>query len=198
MKDLWDKRFSSDEYIYGIEPNEFFKSQLDKLTPGRLLLLGEGEGRNAVYAAGLGWKVDAVDFSQSGKIKAERLAAKKKVTINYIVHDLSDYQPEPESYDAAGLFFLHLEEDLRKKVHKKAIDALKKGGRLIMEAFEKEQLKYDSGGPKNLSLLYSLEDIAEDFIDLDFEYFAKEIVELNEGKGHRGKASVIRFTGIKV
>ncbi|AFN74190.1 SAM-dependent methyltransferase [Melioribacter roseus P3M-2] len=198
MKDLWDKRFSSDEYIYGIEPNEFFKSQLDKLTPGRLLLLGEGEGRNAVYAAALGWKVDAVDFSQSGKIKAERLAAEKKVTINYIVHDLSDYQPEPESYDAAGLFFLHLEEDLRKEVHKKAIDALKKGGRLIMEAFEKEQLEYDSGGPKNLSLLYSLEDIAEDFIDLDFEYFAKEIVELNEGKGHGGKASVIRFTGIKV
>ncbi|MGK9369966.1 class I SAM-dependent methyltransferase [Melioribacter sp. Ez-97] len=198
MKDLWDKRFSSEEYIYGIEPNEFFKSQLDKLTPGRLLLPGEGEGRNAVYAASLGWKVDAVDFSQSGKLKAERLAAEKKVTVNYMVCDLSDYQPEPESYDAVGLFFLHFEEDLRKEIHKKAVDALKKGGRLIMEAFEKDQLNYDSGGPKNLSALYSLEDIAEDFIDLDFEYFAKEIVVLNEGKGHQGKASVIRFTGIKV
>lgn len=198
MKDSWDKRFSSEEYIYGIEPNEFFKNKLDKLTPGRFLLLGEGEGKNAVYAAELGWSVDAVDFSQSAKLKAERLAAEKNVSINYIVSDLTEFQPERDFYDAVGLFFVHLEEDLRKNVHQKAVDALKKGGKLIMEAFEKDQLNYDSGGPKNLSLLYSLEDITEDFIELDFEYFAKEIVVLNEGRGHQGKASVIRFIGIKV
>ncbi|MGK9475719.1 class I SAM-dependent methyltransferase [Melioribacter sp. OK-6-Me] len=198
MKELWDRRYSSEEYIYGIEPNEFFKIQIATLPPGRILLLGEGEGRNAVYAAELGWGVEAVDFSQSGKLKAERLAAEKNVRINYIVSDLNKFQPAQDSYDAVGLFFVHFEEDLRKHIHKNAIDALKKGGRLIMEAFEKDQLNYDSGGPKNLSLLYSLEDIAEDFIDLDFEYFAKEIVTLNEGKGHKGKASVIRFIGIKV
>ena len=53
MKEFWNERFSSEEYIYGTEPNLFFKSELDKRTPGDLLMPAEGEGRNAVYAVNL-------------------------------------------------------------------------------------------------------------------------------------------------
>ena len=59
---FWDERFAAEEYIYGTEPNKFFREQLDKLPPGKILLLGEGEGRNAVYAAKSGWLVHAVDY----------------------------------------------------------------------------------------------------------------------------------------
>ena len=61
MKTFWDARYSSKEFVYGKEPNDFFASELNKLNPGKMLLPGEGEGRNAAYAASQGWSVDAFD-----------------------------------------------------------------------------------------------------------------------------------------
>lgn len=196
-KDHWNDRYSTSEYIYGKEPNKFFEEEINKLNPGKILFLGEGEGRNAVYAASLGWSVDAVDQSETGKMKALKLSLERKVKINYYVEDLYSYKPKPNCYDAAVFIFLHLEEGLRNLVFKKTIDSLKPGGKIILEVFEKDQIKYDSGGPKDEALLYSLEDISEEFIVLDFEKFSKEIVILDEGKYHQGKAAVIRFVGEK-
>jgi len=89
--EFWDERYSSIEFVYGTEPNIFFKDELDKLKTGNILLLGEGEGRNAVYAAAQGWKVDAVDFSTIAKEKALKLANENNVKINYDVASLADY-----------------------------------------------------------------------------------------------------------
>ena len=197
MKNSWDKRFSRKEYFYGTEPNEFFKTEIDKLEPGKALFLGEGEGRNSVYAATLGWKVDAVDYSMVGKQKAIALAKQKNTEINYTVTDLKDFTPLQNYYDLVVIIFLHLPEELRKEVHAKAIDALKSGGRILLEVFDKEQLKYGTGGPPNIDLLYSLEDVYTDFQNLDIEKFSKEIIDLNESSRHRGKACVIRYVGIK-
>lgn len=197
MKDLWNKRYSAEEYIYGKEPNEFLKQELGKVIPGKILFLGEGEGRNAVYAAKLGWEVDAIDFSEEAQKKALHLADENNVKINYVINDIKEFVPNLNYYDAIGIFYLHLEENLRKLIHKRVVEALKPSGRLILEVFEKEQLKYNSGGPKDESLLYSLEEITEDFIELDFEIFAKDKIYLNEGMAHKGDAVVIRFVGIK-
>lgn len=197
MKDQWNDRYSKSEFIYGKKPNKFFEEELNKLNPGKILMLGEGEGRNAVYAASLGWSVDAVDQSEAGKVKAMQLSSERKVKINYYVEDLYSYIPKQNHYNAAVFVFLHLEERLRSIVFKKAIDSLKPGGKIILEVFEKDQIKYDSGGPKDEELLYSLEDISEELIELEFEKFSKEIVILDEGKYHQGKASVIQFVGEK-
>jgi len=98
MKHLWNERFAKEEYAYGKEPNQFFKEEIDKLNPGRLLLFGEGEGRNGIYAAKLGWEVDAVDWSDAAKNKAEKLADDNNVKINYTVADVSDYNPKENYY----------------------------------------------------------------------------------------------------
>lgn len=196
MKNKWDERYSSDEYVYGTEPNQFFKNEIDKLAPGKILFLGEGEGRNAVYAASLGWDVDAVDSSIVGKEKAIKLGASKGVEINYVVADLNEYAPQPGKYDAVVIIYLHLPEPLRKKVFKEAAASLAKGGKIIFESYDKDQLKYNSGGPKNPDLLYSLEDIYTDFHELDIEKFSKELVEINEGKYHGGVSAVIRYVGV--
>ena len=79
MKNFWDERYSNKEFVYGTLPNQFFKDQLDKLKPGKILMVGEGEGRNAVYAAKLGWQVDAIDSSNVAKEKAAKLAELNKV-----------------------------------------------------------------------------------------------------------------------
>ncbi len=197
MSELWDNRYSSLEYVYGKEPNQFLKAELDKIIPGKILFLGEGEGRNAAYAASLGWDVDAVDYSEAGKEKAEKLAIEKKVIINYRVEDLAKFVPKQNYYDAVVLIYLHLEEELRERVSKMAIDAAKQDGKIILEAFERDQINNSSGGPKNAELLYALQDVVEDFIDLDFEKLSKDNIVLNEGEGHQGKAVVIRFVGVK-
>lgn len=197
MKEKWNERFSSEEYVYGKEPNNFLKEELQKLPVGNILFLAEGEGRNGVFAAAQGWAVDAVDFSESGKRKAEKLAAEKHTKINYTVNDLMQYNPLKNYYDAVGIFYLHLNEESRKVIFNIAINALKPGGRILFEAFDKEQLKFNSGGPKDDELLFSLEEIVTDFIDLEFEKLTKEKVILNEGKGHQGEGMVIRFVGRK-
>lgn len=197
VKGNWEDRFSSEEYVYGKEPNEFFRETLSKLTPGRILLPAEGEGRNAVFAAGLGWQVDALDWSEAAKKKAENLAEEKHVKINYAVEDLAGFEPEEAAYDAVALVFVHLEPELRESFHRKMARALKPDGKLIFMAYDKTQLGKNTGGPKNPDLLYSLAEIAEDFIELEFDLFSKDTVTLNEGALHSGESDVIKYIGTR-
>lgn len=197
MTNPWDERFAKQEYIYGTEPIPFFKNFIDEQPPGNILLLAEGEGKHAVYSATKGWNVDAVDYSESGRKKALKLASKKKVEFNYLVSDLSEYKPESGKYDAVGLFYFHVGEELRISTHKKAIESLKKGGHIILQCFSEEQLKFNSGGPKKIDYLYTLEQIFIDFQDLDLVKFEKLEMEINEGNHHKGMASIIQFIGRK-
>jgi SAM-dependent methyltransferase len=197
MKSFWEERYSREEFAYGTLPNKFFKEQIDKIKPGKLLLIGEGEGRNAVYAAKLGWVVDALDFSEEAKKKALRLAEINNVFINYDVENLDNFVPQKDFYDAAGLIFIHLENQLRDKVHTKCIESLKPGGKIILEAFEKEQFGRKSGGPQNPDLLYTLEDIKTNFSVLRTELLIKDIKNLDEGEFHSGEAAVIQYVGIR-
>jgi len=197
MKEFWNERYSNDSFIYGKTPNEYLKIQITDLTRGKILFLGEGEGRNAVYASSLGWQTDAVDYSSTAKDKAIRLAQEFNTTINYEVVDILNYNFKDEFYDAVVMIFLHFDEESRRYVHKKVFETLKTDGVIILEAFEKEQSNRNSGGPKNPDLLYSLEQIVEDFIDFDFIKLTKEEIVLSEGEHHKGTANVIRFVGRK-
>jgi 2-polyprenyl-3-methyl-5-hydroxy-6-metoxy-1,4-benzoquinol methylase len=196
--EFWNEKFSTDEYIYGLSPNKFFKEQIKKFKPGKLLLLGEGEGRNSVYTASKGWEVDAADFSQTAKEKALKLAEKNNVTINYTISNVGDFIPRGNYYDAVGLVFIHLNPEERKVVHKRMVTALKNKGQIILQAFEKEQLGKNSGGPQSEEMLYSIEELENDFRDLRIHLLKKESVFLEEGNKHYGGASVIKFVGEKV
>ena len=196
---FWDERFSGNEYVYGTEPNHFFKEQLDKIdSAGKLLLPGEGEGRNAVYAAMNGWSVDAFDQSKVAKLKAENLAEMNKVSINYQVIDLGNFRTLPNYYDCAAIIFVHLPESIRNAFHKKLIDSIKPGGRLILELYSKNQLGKNSGGPQEITMLSSIEEIKNDFNELNIILLTEENIFLNEGEKHIGEASVIRFVGQKI
>lgn len=194
---FWDDRYSDKNFVYGTEPNNFFKEQIDLLKPGNILMLGEGEGRNGVYAAQKGWTVDAIDFSLKAKEKALKLANEKNVKVNYFVDNLENYEPKKNHYDAAGLIFLHLNEKIRNSVHKNVVSSLKPSGRVIMEVYSKEQLGKDSGGPQNIDMLYSIENIEETFGELTPLLLTKKIIHLSESSFHFGEASVIRFVGKK-
>lgn len=102
-KNMWNERYMDNDFVYGKEPNLFFKEWLQKFEPGYLLMPADGEGRNGVFAAQLGWEVTSFDLTEEGKLKALELAKENKVTIDYIVGDLEELQFNKESFDAIGL-----------------------------------------------------------------------------------------------
>lgn len=197
MENFWDQRYSAAEYVYGKEPNVFFKSEMDKLKPGKILIPGAGEGRDAVYAATIGWQVFAIDMSEEGKKKALRLAAEKNVTIQYDVMDIKDINFKEKSFDAIASIFFHLPDSGRKIFHHTAIKLLKDDGIFIMECFNPNQLKNTSGGPKDLNVLYTKNILSDDFKELKIEQNIETQVILNEGEFHKGLADNIRFIARK-
>lgn len=195
MKEKWNERYSTPEFIYGSRPNEFFKQQLQNSTPGRLLLPGEGEGRNAIYAAKRGWTVDAFDYSEAAYKKARSLAESNRVNINYTVASYEEYNYPAQTYDAAGLIFTHMPSITRSTIHSMIIRSLKPGGIVILEAFHKEQIDYTSGGPKDIDMLYNEDELASDFEGLKIILLEKKMVKLQEGTFHSGDAVVVRMLG---
>lgn len=197
MSQIWDQRYQSEEYIYGKAPNAFFASRLENIVPGHLLLPGEGEARNAVYAASRGWIVDAYDQSKMGQQKAMALASEFDVEINYRICQMEDFSYQENWYDVVGLLFFHSDPWKRKFLHRKVFETLKPGGTLILEGFHKEQLQRNSGGPRSIDMLFDEEDLASDFTLFETILLEKKEVVLDEGPFHQGLASVVRFHGIK-
>ncbi len=198
MSNFWNERYSAKEYFYGEEPNVFFAEQLDRLKPGVIILPCEGEGRNGVYAASQQWTVNAFDASETGKMKALQLAHKKGVIIDYIIDDASAINYPENSADVVAFIYAHLPTATRKLVFQKAITWLKPGGKILLETFNPNQLQNSSGGPKDISMLYTEDIIKEDFKALKFELLQTLQITLSEGKHHEGKADIIRFVGIKI
>lgn len=194
---FWNEKFSAEEYIYGVEPNVYFKQSIDKIKPGKILVPAAGEGRDAVYAASIGWEVISFDMSEVGKVKAMKLADFKNVKIQYDLLDVRDFVILPDEYNAVVLSYFHLPENIRKEFYSKIIPSLKKDGVVILEAFTPKQLSNTSGGPKEIQLLFSHEMLKEEFQGLNILENNEHEIILDEGKLHKGKANVVRFFAVK-
>jgi len=202
MKAFWNERYSRDEYVYGELPNEFFKSQLQGLTPGKILLPAEGEGRNAVYAASLGWDVFAFDQSEAGKVKALALGRKANVKFQYDVLDVLEVSFAPDTFDAMAMIFAHFPAEIRSGAFSTLIPFLKHGGHFIFEGFSKQQLRNQAtnpsaGGPRDITMLYDETILREALPEIRFTQLEECETILEEGPFHAGKGMVIRAHGIK-
>lgn len=195
---FWDARYAEQAYSYGTQPNHFLATCLDELSPGNILFPADGEGRNSVYAATLGWKSHCFDISIKGKEKAEKLAELFSVELNYQVGDINQVQFLPQYYDAVALIFAHLPFEERKQLMSKCVEWLKPGGQLIIEGFSTKHPQYQQinpsiGGPSEPALLLSDEemDIVKPYFDVSLDEVIE--VELHEGLYHIGKGSVRRI-----
>ncbi len=197
MKEHWDERYASEEYIYGTEPNRWFGGHLRMLKAGRILLPAEGEGRNAVYAAATGWEVHAFDQSSEGQRKALKLAAEKGVAIRYTTDTLEEMASVDGRFDAIALIFVHIHEDQRAEVHRRLASMLRPGGMLILEAFSRKQKGNTSGGPQSDTMLYTAVMLEDDFSDLEITFSEEACVHLDEGPLHLGNAEVVRLLAVK-
>jgi hypothetical protein len=198
----WNERFSKEEFAYGEQPNNYLKEQLEKLDAGKILFPAEGEGRNAVFAARLGWTVSAFDVSVVGKNKALRLAENNHVGIDYQVGELEKLQYTHEEFDVIALIYAHFPAVIKSSYHRMLDKFLRKKGLVIFEAFSKKHVDYLArnekvGGPKDIAMLFSIDEIKSDFPNYDIIELEEKEIELNEGPFHNGTGSVIRFVGRK-
>lgn len=191
----WDARYSEPGYAYGTEPNDFLREVAGRIPPGPVLCVAEGEGRNAVWLAGRGHDVVAVDNSGVGLAKAARLAASRGVTVRTIVADLAEFAIEPGAWAGIVAIFAHLPPPVRARLHRAAVAGLRPGGAFVLEAYTPRQLEFGTGGPPALELLMSLTDLRAELAGLEL-VIAREVErDVVEGRYHTGRAAVVQVLG---
>ena len=190
---MWDERYSSAEYAYGTEPNDFLRAVAPRLPVGNTLCLGEGEGRNAVFLAGLGHHVTALDASAVGLEKARNLADARGVSLRTLHVDLSQYTIEPNAWDVIVSVFCHLPPELRSRVHEGVVAGLRPGGKFVLEAYTPGQLSLNTGGPPSAEMMMDLESLKRELAPLKFEHAAELQREVYEGRYHHGPGAVVQI-----
>jgi SAM-dependent methyltransferase len=190
--DFWNARYSRDDYVYGLAPNDFVAAVADRIPPGPVLCLAEGEGRNAVWLAARGRAVTAVDQAQVALAKAQKLAAARGVTIETVAADLAAYRLAPGAWAGIVSIWLHLPPPLRRAVHAQVVQGLSPGGVFILEAYTPAQLAYDTGGPREAEVLMTAAQLRAELAGLEFEILRELERDVREGTAHTGRAAVVQ------
>lgn len=194
----WDDRYASSHYLYGTQPNDFLAAQAHRIRPGgRVLCMGDGEGRNGVFLAERAHRVTSVDASAVGLEKARRLAAERGVALETVHADLAEYVVEPQAWDGMVSIFLHLPPTLRRRLHADVVTGLRPGGVFILEGYTPAQIGRGTGGPPDPDLMMTLEDLRIELAGLDLKVGREVEREILEGPKHTGLGAVVQVVGVK-
>ncbi len=198
-RQFWDERFSTDTYIFGTQPNVFLASRKSLFNAGmRVLAVADGEGRNGVWLAQQGCEVVSVDISPLGIEKARKLAAQRKVSVQFECADLMHWDWPKGEFDALVCIFIQFATPAeRKTLFDGFWSALKPGGLLLLEGYGTRQLQYSSGGPGKLENLYTLDMLRDAFADWDIESLREYEAVLDEGPKHSGMAALVDLVARK-
>jgi SAM-dependent methyltransferase len=189
----WDARFSTDNYIFGTEPNVWLAQHRDLLPAGgRVLAVADGEGRNSVWLAQQGMQVDAFDISPIGVSKANKLAQQANVQVNYQVCGADKFDWKAEAYDAVVAIFIQFADpDARARLFAHMKSALKPNGLILLQGYTPKQLDYKTGGPPSLDHLYTEALLRDAFSDMTIVDLQAYEAVLAEGTQHSGRSALI-------
>lgn len=189
---MWDNVYNVEEYVYGQQPNDFLKTNTNVLAKGKILCLGDGEGRNSVFLARLGFDVTAVDMSSIAIAKAKKLAEEHKVTVNYIHSDLNEFDLGESWWEGIVSIFCHLPAPLRQKIHQRIAKALTATGIYLLEGYTPKQLEFKTGGPPVPEMMYSSEIIKSELPGFNFKHLKEVERDVVEGSKHSGRGHVVQ------
>lgn len=189
----WNQRFAAPGFLFGAEPNGWLREHAHVWSPGaHVLCVADGEGRNSVWLAGQGLKVDAFDIAANGVAKARELAVQRSVTVHFTVADCDAYDwPDATLDGVAAIFVQFADPGLRARLFVHMVRALKPGGWLVLQGYTPRQLEYRTGGPPVASHLYTEAMLREAFADLDIVTLREYEADLAEGSGHHGRSALI-------
>ena len=189
----WNKRFEHDAFIFGVKPNEYLRAKASLLAPGgQVLCVADGEGRNSVWLAQQGLRVDAFDIAANGVAKARKLAADAGVTVNYSVADCDQWAWPLDTYDTVlAIFVKFADPAMRERLFANMVRALKPGGLLVVQGYTPRQLEYKTGGPPVLSHLYTEPLLRHLLAPLSIVELHSYEAELSEGTQHHDRSALV-------
>jgi len=196
---FWNERFENKEYIFGVRPNEFLKSQRSLFgRETKVLAVADGEARNGVWLAECGCDVTSLDISSVAQRKAKSLAKKREVTLDFVLDDALSWNYPRDTYDCVVCIFIQFSDPSERKALFSNIErTLKKGGRLVLQGYGLDQLSYQSGGPGKRENLYSVPMLQDLLSDWQMELIEENESVLDEGPKHQGMASLISVVARK-
>ena len=196
---VWNERYSGEEYHFGTDPSVFLVAQQSFLKPGmNCLALADGEGRNGVWLAEQGLHVRSVDSSSVAIDKARALAAKRGVKMEFELADLAHWDFGVDRFDiVVGVFIQFAPPDLREKMFAHIKQCLKPGGLLLLHGYTSRQLEYRTGGPSAMENLYTEALLRAAFADMQILYLREYDEDIREGAGHSGMSALIDMVARK-
>ena len=138
-RERWNKEFGSGApSLNNLAPNALLSSVVKGRKPGAALDLGIGQGRNALYLAENGWDVTGVDISDVAVGQARENAAKKRLALKAVIANLDAYDFGENQWDLITSFYMHSwHRNSKTDVPARILRALKPGGVVVMEAFQR-------------------------------------------------------------
>lgn len=168
-RERWDARYSQEGLLWSATPNRLLVAEVSDLPPGHGLDLACGEGQNAIWLAGLGWRMLGVDYSQVAIRKARERAERERRTVDFVCEDLVTYQPQEGAFDLVAILYLHVHPEERRVVLERAAHALAQGGTFVLIGHDLTNIADGVGGPSNPSILYTPDDIVAELPGLEIE-----------------------------
>ena len=200
MSQHWNELYAQTQDLYGTAANLFIQEIAGEiLIEGKTLAIAEGEGRNILYLAeqarqyNYPFSAEVWDYSD---VALKHLSSKAEATgikleLRHV--DLTAAKWPSERYQNVICVFGHFDTQTQKQILAGIRESLLNGGWFIGELYSKEQINYQTGGPKNIEYLYDPRSILDVFGQDHLHHFYVGEQERHEGKLHCGKCHVIQF-----
>ena len=182
----WDERYRRGEHAT-TEPSRLLVRATRGLAPGRALDIACGTGRHAIFLAGLGWQVTAVDSSSVGIEMTAGRARESGVTVDARVADLErgEFRIDPEAYDLIAVFY-YLQRDLWPHIRA----GVRRGG-VVVAAIHLIDESPDAR-PMNPAFLLQPEELRAEFREWEItHYHESQLHDDDPGEHHRRTAEII-------
>jgi len=169
-RERWNRRWAGEERVHAsTAPSRFVVAEVAGLRPGAALDLACGAGRNAVWLAGQGWRVTAVDFSAVALRMARGLEAERRVSVEWVEADVLAWMPPARAYDLVCVLYLQLPAAERRTALGRAAAAVRPGGTLLVLGHDLLNLTEGWGGPTQADVLFTPDDVVAEIGDLRIE-----------------------------
>ncbi|WP_347354379.1 class I SAM-dependent methyltransferase [Intrasporangium sp.] len=176
----WDDRYAAVDLVWSAGPNRWVEQVAGSLPPGRALDVAAGEGRNAIWLAGRGWSVVAVDFSEVAVERSRRLAQQQLGAaadrFTALVGDALAPAPEGGPYDLVLFSYLQLPADERRRAWSRGIAAAAPDGRVVVVGHAARNRGEGWGGPQDPAVLYDPDDVVAEVAGQPVEVESAELV----------------------
>jgi len=135
-RDYWEERYAAPGLAWSGAPNPVLVADATPLAPGNALDIGSGEGGDALWLASRGWRVTGVDIAANALAKArarvEAIDVAAAARIQWEQHDLTEWSPEPRTFDLVSSQFMHLPDPARSRLFRSLAAGVSPGGTLLI------------------------------------------------------------------